>query len=122
MNIGLDGKRHQHQSKVYFTEEEAKIAEQEYLNKYKGIEVNQHMTFYEAYLKLYEYNQDKIRPTTLKTYRDRIAFMGMLNNVELVNLDGDLYQRWRNQLNKTDLSDRYKTDIQKLIKQVINFA
>ena len=48
--------------------------------------------------------------------------MGMLNNVELVNLDGDLYQRWRNQMNRTNLYDRYKNDIQKLIKQVINFA
>lgn len=119
---GLDGKRHQYQSKAYITENEALQAEKEYLNKYKDVEVNPHMTFKEAYTIYYEYQKDKIKDSTLKTYRDRIKYMGLLDNVELVNLDWDLYQKWRAQINKTNLCDRYKTDIQKFIKQVINFA
>ena len=119
---GLDGKRHQYQSKAYMTENEALQAEKEYLNKYKDVEVNPHMTFKEAYTIYYEYQKDKIKDSTLKTYRDRIKYMGLLDNVELVNLDWDLYQKWRSQINKTNLCDRYKTDIQKFIKQVINFA
>ena len=99
----LDGKRHQHQSKAYMTYEEALRAKQEYL-------------------KVYDNKKDKIRATTLKTYRDRISFMKLFWDVELVDLNADLYQRWRNQLNKTNLSDRYKTDIQKLIKTICNFA
>lgn len=119
---GLDGKRHQYQSKAYMTESEALQAEKEYLNKYKDVEVNPHMTFKEAYTIYYEYQKDKIKDSTLKTYRDRIKYMGLLDNVELVNLDWDLYQKWRAQINKTNLCDRYKTDIQKFIMQVINFA
>lgn len=119
---GLDGKRHQYQSKAYMTENEALQAEKEYLYKYKDVEVNPHMTFKEAYTIYYEYQKDKIKDSTLKTYRDRIKYMGLLDNVELVNLDWDLYQKWRAQINKTNLCDRYKTDIQKFIKQVINFA
>ncbi len=119
---GLDGKRHQYQSKAYMTKNEALQAEKEYLNKYKDVEVNPHMTFKEAYTIYYEYQKDKIKDSTLKTYRDRIKYMGLLDNVELVNLDWDLYQKWRAQINKTNLCDRYKTDIQKFIKQVINFA
>ena len=119
---GLDGKRHQHQSKAYMSYEEAVQAEKDYINKYKDIEINPHITFYQAYQKVYDYKKDKIRPTTLKTYRDRIVFMKLFWDVELVDLDSDLYQRWRNQLNKTNLSDRYKTDIQKLIKTICNFA
>ena len=119
---GLDGKRHQYQSQAYMTEEEAIRAEKEYLNKYKDVEVNPHMTFKEAYTIYYEYQKDKIKDSTLKTYRDRIKYMGLLDNVELVNLNWDLYQKWRAQINKTNLCDRYKTDIQKFIKQVINFA
>ena len=118
----LDGKRHQHQSKAYMTYEEALRAELVYLNKYKDIDVNPHITFYQAYLKVYDNKKDKIRATTLKTYRDRISFMKLFWDVELVDLNADLYQRWRNQMNKTNLSDRYKTDIQKLIKTVCNFA
>ena len=115
---GLDGKRHQYQSKAYMTENEALQAEKEYLNKYKDVEVNPHMTFKEAYTIYYEYQKDKIKDSTLKTYRDRIKYMGLLDNVELVNLDWDLYQKWRAQINKTNLCDRYKTDIQKFIKQL----
>ena len=119
---GLDGKRHQYQSQAYMTEEEAIQAEKIYLNKYKDVEVNHHMTFKEAYTIYYDYQKDKIKDSTLKTYRDRIKYMGLLDNVELVNLNWDLYQKWRAQMNKTNLCDRYKTDIQKFIKQVINFA
>lgn len=118
----LDGKRHQYQSKAYVTENEALQAEKEYLNKYKDVEVNPHMTFKEAYTIYYEYQKDKIKDSTLKIYRDRIKYIGLLDNVELVNLDWDLYQKWRAQINKTNLCDRYKTDIQKFIRQVINFA
>lgn len=119
---GLDGKRHQYQSQAYMTEEEAIQAEKIYLNKYKDVEVNPHMTFKEAYTIYYDYQKDKLKDSTLKTYRDRIKYMGLLDNVELVNLNWDLYQKWRAQMNKTNLCDRYKTDIQKFIKQVINFA
>ena len=62
----------------------------------------------------YDYQKNKIKDSTLKTYRDRIKYMGLLDNVELVNLNWDLYQKWRSQMNKTD--------IQQFIKQVINFA
>ena len=62
----------------------------------------------------YDYQKNKIKDSTLKTYKDRIKYMGLLDNVELVNLNWDLYQKWRSQMNKTD--------IQKFIKQVINFA
>ena len=119
---GLDGKRHQYQSQAYMPEDEAIQAEKAYLNKYKDVEVNPHMTFKEAYTIYYDYQKDKIKDSTLKTYRDRIKYMGLLDNVELVNLNWDLYQKWRAQMNKTNLCDRYKTDIQKFIKQVINFA
>lgn len=119
---GLDGKRHQYQSQAYFTKEEATKAELKYLDKYKDVEVNPHMTFKEAYTLYYEYQKDKIKESTLKTYRDRIKYMGLLDNIELVNLNWEHYQKWRSQMNKTNLCDKYKTDIQKFIKQVLNFA
>ena len=119
---GLDCKRHQYQSQAYFTKEAATKAELEYLDKYKDVEVNPHMTLKEAYTLYYEYQKDKIKDSTLKTYRDRIKYMGLLDNIELVNLNWEHYQKWRSQMNKTNLCDKYKTDIQKFIKQVLNFA
>ena len=40
------------------------------------------MTFKEAYTLYYEYQKDKIKDSTLKTYRDRIKYMGLLDNIE----------------------------------------
>lgn len=113
-SYGLDGKSHQYQSPAFMTKKEAIKAEEEYLNKYKELEVNSHMNLKETYTLYYDYQKDKIKDSTLKTYRDRMGYMSLLDNVKLVNLDWNLYQKWRNQMNKTNLCDRYKTDIQNL--------
>lgn len=118
----IDGKTKQHMSKAYMTCEEAENALKEYVEKYKEIPINGHMTFKDAYTKFYEYKEDKVRNTTLKTYRDRIKYMGLLDNVELIDLNGEHYQKWRNNINKCDIRSSYKNDIQKFIKMVINFA
>ena len=118
----LNGKRKKYTSPASKTKNEALKAEREYSLKMNVVKEDKNMTFKELYTKYYSYQENKVKPTTLKTYRDRIKYMGLLDNVELVNLDWDLYQKWRAQINKTNLCDRYKTDIQKFIKQVINFA
>lgn len=118
----IDGSLKQYTSKAFFTENEAKEAEKAYRDKYFTTSINPHMTFKEAYTKFYEYKSDKVRTTTLKTYKDRIKYMGLLDDVELVDLNGEHYQRWRNELNKLDIRSTYKRDIQKFIKMVINFA
>lgn len=118
----IDGTLKQYTSKAFLTKEEAEREELAYRDKYLTSSVNPHMTFREAYLKFYEYKADKVRTTTLKTYRDRMRYMGILDNVELVNLNGEDYQRWRNEINKLDIRSTYKRDIQKFIKMVINFV
>ena len=118
----IDRKTKQYMSKAYMTREEAENALKEYVEKYKDIPINGHMTFKDAYTKFYEYKEDKVRDTTLKTYRDRIKYMGLLDNVELIDLNGEHYQKWRNNINKCDIRSSYKNDIQKFIKMVINFA
>ena len=65
----------------------------------------------------YDYQKNKIKDSTLKTYRDRIKYMGLLDNVELVNLNWDLYQKWRSQMNKTNLFDRYKLIFKNLLSK-----
>ena len=118
----IDGSLKQYTSKAFFTENEAIEAEKAYRDKYFTTSINPHMTFKEAYTKFYEYKSDKVRTTTLKTYKDRIKYMGLLDDIELVDLNGEHYQRWRNELNKLDIRSTYKRDIQKFIKMVINFA
>ena len=58
--------------------------------------------------------------TTLKTYRDRIKYMQLLDNIKLKDLSVKHYELWRKEINKADISTAYKNDIQKFIKIVLN--
>ena len=74
------------------------------------------------YTAYYSYQEDKIKSTTLKTYRDRIRYMQLLDNIKLKNLDVKYYELWRKEINKLDIATAYKNDIQKFIKIVLNWG
>ena len=74
------------------------------------------------YTAYYNYQEDKVKPTTLKTYRDRIKYMQLLDNIKLKDLSVKHYELWRKEINKADISTAYKNDIQKFIKIVLNWG
>ncbi len=119
---GLDGKKHKKFSKAYKTEVEAKRAEKEYLKMSEVFEGDMNMTFKELYTKYYEVQKDIVRYSTLKTYRDRIKYIGMFDKVKLKDMDAIHYQKWRAEMMKVDISKSYKNEIQKFLKIVINWA
>ena len=71
----LDGKRKKYTSKAFHTKKEALEAEREYVSKLTVFTEDKGMTFKDLYTAYYEYQEDKVKATTLKTYRDRIVFM-----------------------------------------------
>ena len=119
---GLDGKKHKKFSKAYKTEEEAKRAEKEYLKMSEVFEGDMNMTFKELYTKYYEVQKDIVRYSTLKTYRDRIKYIGMFDKIKLKDMDAIHYQKWRVEMMKANISNSYKNEIQKFLKIVINWA
>lgn len=119
---GLDGKKHKKFSKAYKTEAEAKRAEKEYLKMSEVFEGDMNMTFKELYTKYYEVQKDIVRYSTLKTYRDRIKYIGMFDKVKLKDMDAIHYQKWRAEMMKVDISNSYKNEIQKFLKIVINWT
>lgn len=119
---GLDGKKHKKFSKAYKTEAEAKRAEKKYLKMSEVFEGDMNMTFKELYTKYYEAQKDIVRYSTLKTYRDRIKYIGMFDKVKLKDMDAIHYQKWRAKMMKVDISNSYKNEIQKFLKIVINWA
>lgn len=119
---GLDGKKHKKFSKAYKTEAEAKHDEKEYLKMSEVFEGDMNMTFKELYTKYYEVQKDIVRYSTLKTYRDRIKYIGMFDKVKLKDMDAIHYQKWRAEMTKVDISNSYKNEIQKFLKIVINWA
>ena len=109
-------------SQAYHTKKEALLAEREYAANLNGIVDDKSMTFKELYTAYYEYQKEFVKATTLKTYRDRIKYMQMLDNVKLVDLNITHYERWRKEISKlTNISTSYKNQIQKFIKIVLNW-
>jgi len=119
----LDGKRRKHFSSAFKTKKEALEAEREFMgsltNNYTDGKIT---TFKDLYDAFYEYQEDKVKDTTLKTYKDRIKYMKMLDNVKLKDLNVQHYELWKKEMNKKDICTKYKNDIQKFIKAVLNFG
>ena len=118
----LNGKRKKYTSKAYKTKKEALVAEHEFSLKMGLFEESVDMTFKDLYTEYYCYQEDKVKPTTLKTYRDRIKYMKLLDNIKLKDLSAKHYELWRKEINQMNISTAYKNDIQKFIKIVINWA
>ena len=84
---------------------------------------NKSMTFRELYTAYYEYQEEFVKATTLKTYRDRIVYMKMLDNVKLVDLNATHYEKWRKELSKrTDMSTGYKNQISNQFNLLCQFT
>lgn len=118
----LSGKRKKYTSKAYKTKTEALKAEREYSVKMGVITENTDMTFKELYTQYYAYQEDKVKYTTLKTYRDRIKYMQLLDKVKLKNLGVKHYELWRKEISKENISTSYKNEIQKFVKIVLNWG
>ncbi len=118
----LDGNRKKYVSKAFKTKKEALIAEREFIANSGYISENKNMTFKELYEAYYIYQEDKVKVTTMKTYKDRIKFMQMLDNIKLKDLNVNHYELWRKEISKINISIIYKNDIQKFIKIVLNWG
>ena len=79
----LDGTRRKYKSKKFFTKTEALKAEREFLtiNTEKS-DKDRNMTFKDLYTAFYEYQRDKVKETTLNTYKDRMRYMALLDNIK----------------------------------------
>lgn len=118
----LDGKRKKYQSPAFKTKQEALAAEANYSIQYCGKKMDAGMTFKQLYQAYYTYQEDKVKKATLKTYRDRIKYMSLLDNIKIKDLDGSYYELWRKEISKLPISTAYKNQVQKFIKIVINWG
>ena len=118
----LSGKRRKYTSRAFKTKQEALKAESEFASQFNYINADTNMTFKQLYLAYYSYQEDKVKDTTLKTYRDRIKYMQLLDNIKLKDLNVKYYELWRQEINKLNISASYKNDIQKFIKIVLNWG
>lgn len=74
------------------------------------------------YNDFYSFQKEKVKVTTLRTYRERIRYFDLLLNVKLKDFSVDDYINWRNYINSCQLSIVYKNQLLMLLKSLLNFA
>lgn len=119
----LDGTRRKYKSKKFFTKTEALQAEREFLlSNTNKADKNHNMTFKELYTLFYQYKEDKVKLTTLKTYRDREKFFKDLDNVKLKDFNIEHFEKWKKQINSYGYTTNHKNHLFKFFKELLNFA
>lgn len=118
----LDGKTKQYQSKLYRTKPEAQEAERIFLLELDKYRPDNNMTFKDLYLAFYDYQEDKVKETTLHTYKDRMRYMALLDNIKVKEFSLQHYELWRKKILEYPLSNRTRNYIYKFLKTIMNFG
>ena len=119
----LDGTRRKYKSKKFFIKTEALNAEREFLTlNTERADNNRNMTFKDLYTLFYAYKEDKVKFTTLKTYRDRQKFFKNLENVKLKDFNIEHFEKWKKEINTYGYSTNHKNHIFKFFKELLNYA
>lgn len=64
----------------------------------------------------------EVKPTTLYNYENKKNYLKSLLSVRLKNFNINHYDNWKKEINASNLSTRYKNEILKFLKSVLNYA
>ncbi len=120
----IDGRNKQYKSGKYSTKKEAEEAELEYRMKLHNNE-NQNNITIEEMIKLFIDNRTNtisVKPTTLYNYDNKTRYLDCLLKVKVKDFNINHYDHWKKKMNETNLSTKYKNDILKFLKSVLNHA
>lgn len=118
-----DGTRRKYNSKKFRTRAEAEAAEIVFLNKVRTKVINvTEMTFLDLYNDLYDYQLDKVKRTTLSSYKQLIKSLEMLHDLRIQDFTVQHYLRWRNNISARPVSLRTKNGYHKFFKQLLNYG
>lgn len=104
------------------TKKEAQEAERQFLLSLDQTINHRDMTFKDLYLAFYEYQSDKVRESTIKTYRDRIKYLELFDKIKLREMNIKHFKLWKKEINKLPLATSYKNDLFKFVKAILNFG
>ena len=93
------------------TKKEAQEAERQFLLSLDQTINHRDMTFKDLYLAFYEYQSDKVRESTIKTYRDRIKYLELFDKIKLREMNIKHFELWKKEINKLPLATSYKNDL-----------
>lgn len=80
------------------------------------------MTFKDLYDEFYEYKKDKVKFSTMKTYRVNSRPLEMLWNVKVRDFNVSHYLKWRSSIANQNIALRTKNGYYKFFKLLLNYG
>lgn len=121
--IKVDGRTKPYMSKSYMTRNEALKAERDFIVGYETKEINvTGMTFKQLFEEFYEYKKDKVKRTTLRSYRVNIKELSEFYELKIKDIRLEHYIAWRKRVGALDLADKTKNGYYKLLKTILNYG
>ena len=119
--IKVDGRTKPYMSKSYMTRNEALKAERDFIAGYETKEINvTAMTFKQLFEEFYEYKKDKVKRTTLRSYRVNIRELSEFYELKIKDIKLEHYIAWRKRVGTLDLADKTKNGYYKLLNVNVN--
>ena len=109
-------------SKRYMTKQEAQEAETEFLIKSQNEASVSAITFNQLIDLFIENRYTRVKDTTMYGYKNKRTYLDPIANVKLKDFNIDVYERWRRYISSCNISTRYKNDIYKFLKSLLNYA
>ena len=121
--IKVNGRSKTYSSKAYATRNEAIKAERDFLVGYEAKEINvTDMTFKQLYEEFYEYKKDKVKTSTLRTYRHNIRELSEFYELKIKDINLGHYIAWRKRIGDLNRKDKTKNGYYKLLKTILNYG
>lgn len=117
----LSGETKKYTSKKYKTKREADEEEKLFLMQH-GCLKSYDMTIKDLYKFFFDYQQDKVKSNTLRSYRERFKYLKSIENIRINEFTSIQYGLWRKEMNNYNISDTTRNNIQKLLKILLNYA
>ena len=116
------GATKQYRSKRYLTKKEASDAERMFLVTSTDKVEDNNMTFKDLYDEFRMHNDEIMKDTTKYGYDNKEKFIECFFPVKVKDFNIMQFEQWKREINKLNISLRYKNDIYKFLKSLLNFA
>ena len=115
-------KQRQYRSKKYATKKEAVEAERMFMVTSTDKVEDNNMTFKDLYDEFRAHNNEIMKETTLYGYNHKEKFIECFYPIKIKDLNIMQFEQWKKQINKCKISLRYKNDIYKFLRSILNFG
>lgn len=121
--IKVNGLTKLYVSKNYMTKAEAIKTERDFLVGLENKQINvTNMTFKQLYEEFYEYKKDKVKATTLRSYRRNIKQLSEFYELKIKEIKLEHYIQCRKRIGALYQRDKTKNGYYKLLKTILNYG